>query len=448
MTSFILRKRAIEFSDDDDDNSQGIYLSLPIAAIFEIARRLAEGGSEENDDDSASQKQDRLRAIRATFLSSLPTPSSSSVSSPTSSPPAGLPTSHETMTSITPPRTPTRRSTRQLHLQEPSTALTSVKGTRRSESKKTENNRGGEENDDSENTAPEDISPVGLTPSKKKTQSVPVTPPKAMMRSTSSSNLGNNSLTTGLTPAMNRMLKPSKAILEENAKSRRARAATVTTASSSSNPFLNSADQEDSENIDVNRIQGYSTPKRLQRTKSMVNENRGPMNNNAAGPATLKRHMTDASLAASSSSSASSSANSAPASKMLGYYQEAKTLFRRTTEPNRLVGRAAERETIRKFCEEHVLTTKSGSLYISGQPGTGKTALLKEVMRDMEPEMETLDHEVKTVTINCMAIQDPKLVYVKLLEEMRLSADSKSKEGAVKMLEKLFLGTGKNKTML
>ncbi|KAK3809826.1 MAG: P-loop containing nucleoside triphosphate hydrolase protein, partial [Linnemannia elongata] len=125
-------------------------------------------------------------------------------------------------------------------------------------------------------------------------------------------------------------------------------------------------------------------------------------------------------------------------------YQDAKALFRRTTEPHRLVGRVAERDTIRTFCQNHILTTKAGSLYISGQPGTGKTALLKEVMRDMETEMQAVDHEIKTIMINCMTIKDPRLVYAKMLEEMGYVAESKDKETVIKTLETLVLDNKKN----
>ncbi|KAG0351291.1 P-loop containing nucleoside triphosphate hydrolase protein [Gamsiella multidivaricata] len=122
-------------------------------------------------------------------------------------------------------------------------------------------------------------------------------------------------------------------------------------------------------------------------------------------------------------------------------------LFRRTAETHRLVGREAERKTIREFCENHILVPKAGSLYISGQPGTGKTALLKEVMRDMEREMKDVEHEVKTATINCMTVKDPRLVYQKLLIEMGYVAESKEKDAAIKSLESLVLKSNKKKIM-
>jgi cell division control protein 6 len=135
-------------------------------------------------------------------------------------------------------------------------------------------------------------------------------------------------------------------------------------------------------------------------------------------------------------------------SQTLGYYQDAKALFRRTTEPYRLVGRAAERETIRQFSQNHILTPKAGSLYISGQPGTGKTALLKEMMRDLQPAMDKAPFDIKVLTINCMTVKDPKLVYHKMLVELGYKSEVSDKDGAVKAVESLVLGETKTKTML
>ncbi|KAK5827947.1 P-loop containing nucleoside triphosphate hydrolase protein [Linnemannia elongata] len=132
---------------------------------------------------------------------------------------------------------------------------------------------------------------------------------------------------------------------------------------------------------------------------------------------------------------------------MLGYYQDAKALFRRTTEPHRLVGRVAERETIRQFCLNHILTPKAGSLYISGQPGTGKTALLKEMIRDMQPAIEKAPFAIKVLTINCMTVKDPKLVYHKMLVELGYKSEVGDKEAAI-VVENLVLGDKKNKIIV
>lgn len=55
-----------------------------------------------------------------------------------------------------------------------------------------------------------------------------------------------------------------------------------------------------------------------------------------------------------------------------------------TAMPERLLSREAERASIRSFLEEKVLQCVPGSLYISGAPGTGKTACLSCVLQEMK----------------------------------------------------------------
>lgn len=93
------------------------------------------------------------------------------------------------------------------------------------------------------------------------------------------------------------------------------------------------------------------------------------------------------------------------------------------------------------------MTPKAGSLYISGQPGTGKTALLKEMMSDMQPAMEKAPFDIKVFTINCMTVKDPKLVYHKMLVELGYKFEAGDKEAAVSAIETLILDEKKNKTM-
>lgn len=107
----------------------------------------------------------------------------------------------------------------------------------------------------------------------------------------------------------------------------------------------------------------------------------------------------------------------------------AKALFRRTAIPSRLVARDNERETMMDFWQTHVIGNRPGSLYISGSPGTGKTAMLMDIMRKSQDELDSLStHKVQTVMINCMSVGEPKQIYMKLVTELKgpktaLSAD-------------------------
>ena len=57
-----------------------------------------------------------------------------------------------------------------------------------------------------------------------------------------------------------------------------------------------------------------------------------------------------------------------------------KAAFKRSTIPKQLLGRDDEKATIKQFLTTHLKAKKGGSLYISGCPGAGKTAVVDEVI--------------------------------------------------------------------
>ncbi|KAF9968626.1 AAA ATPase [Mortierella alpina] len=364
-----LRKRVIAFPDDDDElawpssPSKRRSMNLSLAKSSIPARPNFADLDSDEDHDAAAGKENALRHRAATGK-------------------ALVNNAQQEPQTITPPMTPTRRSPR----------------------------KSLEKLDQESENRPFCHGPQ-QPPSTPKRRSRVLTP--SSPSSSALNNSSNNS--TGLTPALNRMLKPTK----ENS--------------------LAKPSPSDEDTVET-RTKGYSTPKRLSRTRSCLEQTTLP-------PVAARRTPSGNVL---KSEESKSSAGFAPlpltSSSALGFYQDAKALFRRTTEPHRLVGRATERETIRNFCRNHILSATAGSLYISGQPGTGKTALLKEVMKDMESEMEDASHEIKVITINCMTVKDPRLVYQKILEALGHKAVSSDKDAVVKAVESLVLNT-KSKIM-
>ena len=61
-------------------------------------------------------------------------------------------------------------------------------------------------------------------------------------------------------------------------------------------------------------------------------------------------------------------------------YQRAKQALH-TALPQRIVGREEESLAVNEFLEGHLVSGRPGSLYVSGAPGTGKTAVLSEVIK-------------------------------------------------------------------
>lgn len=120
-------------------------------------------------------------------------------------------------------------------------------------------------------------------------------------------------------------------------------------------------------------------------------------------------------------------------------YQKAKAVFRRTAIPSRLIGRGDERKQMMDFWKNHVLENQPGCLYISGMPGTGKTAMLTEVMRLVEDDVLALrSHKVKTVVVNCMSVREPKQIYTKLVEELRPNAKTSIQSDVITQAEELI----------
>ncbi|KAF1394578.1 hypothetical protein PFLUV_G00002500 [Perca fluviatilis] len=86
-----------------------------------------------------------------------------------------------------------------------------------------------------------------------------------------------------------------------------------------------------------------------------------------------------------------------------------------TAVPERLLSRDTERAAIRSFLEEKALQRLPGSLYISGAPGTGKTACLNCVLQDMKAALAP----VQTVVVNCMSLRSSHAIFPLLADKLR-----------------------------
>ena len=94
-------------------------------------------------------------------------------------------------------------------------------------------------------------------------------------------------------------------------------------------------------------------------------------------------------------------------------YHYARQLFTSSADPGLLIGREKERRELEKFIEEGIQSKTGRCLYVSGPPGTGKSALVNEICRNVK----RLDN-VMTAHINCMTAQSSRDIYGKLNEEL------------------------------
>ncbi|TVY78193.1 Cell division control protein [Lachnellula suecica] len=120
-----------------------------------------------------------------------------------------------------------------------------------------------------------------------------------------------------------------------------------------------------------------------------------------------------------------------PGNSITTIYSQARQLFTRSSEPGRLVGREAEKEELTSFVQERITKTSGGCIYVSGPPGTGKSAMVNEVTTDFE-ESPIL----KKAYVNCMSLKTCNDLYGSLLESL---CDEEVLEGdEVKTLQGMF----------
>ncbi|KAJ5902295.1 hypothetical protein N7495_002823 [Penicillium taxi] len=97
--------------------------------------------------------------------------------------------------------------------------------------------------------------------------------------------------------------------------------------------------------------------------------------------------------------------------KAQNVYSKARQLFARGANSGRLIGRDSEREKVATFIGDCVESQKGGCLYISGPPGTGKSAMVNEVC----PEIDLSN--VKVSHVNCVSMRNARDVYSKLIQD-------------------------------
>nr|XP_019603103.1 PREDICTED: cell division control protein 6 homolog isoform X2 [Rhinolophus sinicus] len=93
-------------------------------------------------------------------------------------------------------------------------------------------------------------------------------------------------------------------------------------------------------------------------------------------------------------------------------YQQAKLVLN-TAVPDQLPAREKEMDIIRNFLREHICGKKAGSLYISGAPGTGKTACLSRILQDLKKLKG-----FKTIMLNCMSLRSAQAVFPAIAQEI------------------------------
>ncbi|NXP15294.1 ORC1 protein, partial [Thinocorus orbignyianus] len=134
------------------------------------------------------------------------------------------------------------------------------------------------------------------------------------------------------------------------------------------------------------------------------------------------------------------------AQKPASILEEARLRLHVSAIPESLPCREEEFQDIYNFVESKLIDRTGGCMYISGVPGTGKTATVHEVIRCLQQAAENDDvPSFQFVEINGMKLTDPHQAYVQILE--LLTGQKVTASHAAVLLAKLFNTPGpKRKT--
>ncbi|XP_075038194.1 origin recognition complex subunit 1 [Mixophyes fleayi] len=126
-----------------------------------------------------------------------------------------------------------------------------------------------------------------------------------------------------------------------------------------------------------------------------------------------------------------------PVQKPTNVLEEARIRLHVSAVPESLPCREQEYQDVYNFVESKLLDGTGGCMYISGVPGTGKTATVHEAMRSLqraadEDELPSFQY----IEINGMKLTDPHQAYVQVLK--LLTGQKATADHAAALLEKRF----------
>lgn len=122
-------------------------------------------------------------------------------------------------------------------------------------------------------------------------------------------------------------------------------------------------------------------------------------------------------------------------------YQSARKALH-STVPVQMPGRENEHKQLRDFIKCHLMNKTSGTLYVSGPPGTGKTASLSTILQ--QPDIIT---EFKEVYVNCTAIKSSGSIYLRIIQELGIKSSSRTEKDSVAAIEN-YLSTNHKMILL
>ena len=111
-----------------------------------------------------------------------------------------------------------------------------------------------------------------------------------------------------------------------------------------------------------------------------------------------------------------------------------------TGNPSHLLCREEQVDIMSKWLDKHLVEGKPGSMYVSGAPGTGKTATLTHLLN-------TKTADFKSIVINCMVLKSSIAIYREVAKQLSPKQTPKTEKDALKVIE-TAITTAKSMTLL
>ena len=124
----------------------------------------------------------------------------------------------------------------------------------------------------------------------------------------------------------------------------------------------------------------------------------------------------------------------APVLSEIGQFQEARAALH-TGTPSQLLCREEQISVLNTWLQDHLVAASPGSLYISGAPGTGKTASLTHLLSKIYTKY-------KYIFINCMVLKSSIAIYREVAKQLCPKKEVKTERDALKVIEASIQSSG------
>ncbi len=113
-------------------------------------------------------------------------------------------------------------------------------------------------------------------------------------------------------------------------------------------------------------------------------------------------------------------------------------MFAQNGSPTKLIGRDAERTELATFVSQAVDSRSGGGIYVSGPPGTGKSALVEELTNDLSST-----RNLKISVVNCVSVKSSKDILRKIISDL-CPDELQSTKSEHSFLSRLFISKKKS----